>query len=182
MCTENALCCVFDYDASCFALAQDLCDICIGVSTTGNCCEETPGTPGCDNGEAAVIHQVVIQGMQYLPTSLVIKAGDSVVWTNLDDLPHTVTAKDGSYASGFMANGAEFKHTFHSVGSGKSIYTCDFHTGMEGEVIVQGSCEGCVYDNSPVLNDGSNYCFDVSYDATCVAIAQTTCKDACFCE
>ena len=120
--------------------------------------------------------------MKYIPSFIVIKAGDSVNWTNLDDMPHTVTAKDGSYDSGFMPMGAEFKHTFHSASSGDSTYKCDFHGGMEGFVIIEESCEGCVYDNAPVLNDGSNFCFDVSYDASCAAIAQTTCKALCICE
>jgi plastocyanin len=156
-------------------LAQETCDICDGISTTGNCCVETPGIPGCDNGEAAVNHQVAIQAMNYIPATIIIKAGDSVTWTNLDDLPHTVTAKDGTFASGFMPNGAKFTHKFNHIMDGDAPYVCDFHPSMGGLVIIEQSCEGCIWDTNA-------FCMDVSYDAICANIAQTICKDFCICQ
>ena len=37
-------------------------------------------------------HQIVIQGLQYVPETLKVKRGDVVVWVNKDPFPHTVTA------------------------------------------------------------------------------------------
>jgi Plastocyanin len=37
-------------------------------------------------------HEVVIQGLQYVPETITVRRGDVVVWTNKDPFPHTVTA------------------------------------------------------------------------------------------
>lgn len=49
-------------------------------------------------------YQVEIRGMQFVPASLTVKVGDTVVWTNHDVLPHTVTAA-GAFDSQAIAAG-----------------------------------------------------------------------------
>jgi hypothetical protein len=68
-----------------------------------------------------------------------------VVWTQEGQLPHTVTADDGSFDSGEMGQGDTYSRTFQQPGS--YPYYCTFHgapggEGMSGTVIVAGSPGG----------------------------------------
>ena len=44
-------------------------------------------------------HEVVIQGLLYVPETLTVRPGDVVVWINKDPFPHTATAA-GAFDSG----------------------------------------------------------------------------------
>ena len=66
--------------------------------------------------------------------TVVIGINNTVIWTNNDNEPHTVTATDGSFDSGNMNPGAEFVHTFTSPGS--YTYICTYHPWMRGYVTV----------------------------------------------
>jgi plastocyanin len=46
---------------------------------------------------AARRHRIDIRAMRFGPMPQGIKAGDTIVWTNLDVVPHTATARDGSF-------------------------------------------------------------------------------------
>jgi LPXTG-motif cell wall-anchored protein len=76
----------------------------------------------------------------FVPATITIAPGDTVVWTNNSGSPHTSTA--GSWDSGTMNPGASFSHTFSSTGS--FPYHCDFHEtlGMVGTVVVQAGGGG----------------------------------------
>jgi plastocyanin len=66
---------------------------------------------------------------------LVLGVNNSVIWTNRDNSPHTVTANDGSFESGNMAPGQTYTFTFTTPG----VYTyhCTYHPWMTGTVIVK---------------------------------------------
>ena len=66
--------------------------------------------------------------------TVVIGINNTVIWTNNDNEPHTVTATDGSFDSGNMNPGAVFVHTFTSPGS--YTYICTYHPWMRGFVTV----------------------------------------------
>lgn len=80
----------------------------------------------------------------FAPNPLNIDSGDTVVWTNKDLQPHTVTSgsdaqPDGKFDSspGFnplILSQATFSHTFETVG--KFSYYCALHPHMIGTVIV----------------------------------------------
>lgn len=73
----------------------------------------------------------------FSPDIVVVKIGvnNTVVWTNSDSMPHTVTARDGSFDSGNMDPGAVFTYTFTKPGTYE--YVCLYHaTWMTGKVIV----------------------------------------------
>jgi LPXTG-motif cell wall-anchored protein len=76
----------------------------------------------------------------FVPATITIAPGDTVVWTNNGASPHTSTG--GSWDSGTMNPGATFSHTFSSVGS--FPYICEFHEaiGMTGTVVVQAGGGG----------------------------------------
>ena len=79
--------------------------------------------------------QVTIEGYAFKAPSITVAAGTVVVWKNLDDDPHTVTAVDGSFDSGGLAQGDTFRHTFSKPGTYQ--YYCKVHPMMRGTVIVK---------------------------------------------
>jgi plastocyanin len=78
--------------------------------------------------------QPTIEGYLYLPGAIRVKAGTEVTWRNDDEVPHTVTAGDGSF-SGLVQQGATFQHTFSDAGTFE--YFCAIHPAMMGTVIVE---------------------------------------------
>lgn len=68
------------------------------------------------------------------PSEIHVKAGSTITWTNTDDTPHTVTADDGSFESGFISPGQSWSHTFSKRGT--YSYHCTPHPTMKGTVIV----------------------------------------------
>jgi nitrite reductase (NO-forming) len=67
--------------------------------------------------------------------TVVIGVNNTVVWTNNDSSPHTVTALDKSFDSGNMNAGDSFTHTFTTAGVYQ--YGCAYHPWMKGTVIVK---------------------------------------------
>jgi plastocyanin len=67
------------------------------------------------------------------PNPTRIAVGTDVTWTNIGDLPHTVTAN--GFDSGIMSPGDDFQWTFDEVGT--YDYVCTLHPGMAGTIIVE---------------------------------------------
>lgn len=84
--------------------------------------------------EAASGDTVEIVDFNYKPADLQVKAGTTVTFTNVDTFAHTVTAKDKSFDSGNMDEGATFEHTFAEAGTFE--YLCAIHNSMTGKVTV----------------------------------------------
>ena len=66
--------------------------------------------------------------------TVVIGVNNTVIWTNNDNEPHTVTASDGSFDSGNINPGATFTYTFTTPGT--YTYICTYHPWMHGYVTV----------------------------------------------
>lgn len=67
---------------------------------------------------------------------LTIKQGDIVVWTNVGEIEHTVTADNGEFNSGILKPGENYTVKFDNKGD--FYYSCMFHKGwMRGVVNVQ---------------------------------------------
>lgn len=77
---------------------------------------------------------VTIRDMSYSPATLRVSVGDTIVWKNLDDHDHTVTADDGSFKSGNIRSGSSFSHNFRKAGT--YSYGCKYHPRMRGSVTV----------------------------------------------
>ena len=71
------------------------------------------------------------------PFRIVVPAGTTVTWVNAGLAPHTATAADGSFDSGFVAPGASFAQRFDAPG--EYVYFCRPHVfiGMTGTVVVE---------------------------------------------
>jgi plastocyanin len=68
----------------------------------------------------------------YVPTTMTIKAGTKVTWTNNDSIDHTVTGN--GWTSGQIMPGASYSYTFNSVGS--FDYHCLQHPASQGTINV----------------------------------------------
>lgn len=87
------------------------------------------------SSQASKSHTVNIQSFSFNPGSLTIEAGSTVTFKNLDEVVHTVTAKDGSFDSGPINKNATYTATFSKPGV-FSIY-CKPHTFMTGTITVK---------------------------------------------
>jgi plastocyanin len=67
--------------------------------------------------------------------TVVIGVNNTVVWTNDDSVPHTVTADDGSFSSGNLNPGDSYSFTFTTPGT--YTYHCSYHSWMKGTVVVK---------------------------------------------
>lgn len=78
---------------------------------------------------------VNIANFAFNPSTLTIKKGTRVTWTNNDTAPHTVTSDSGNLLnSATLALGQSFSITFTSVGT--TNYHCAIHPMMKGVVVV----------------------------------------------
>ena len=90
-------------------------------------------TNGIPTGHTSHYHIVNMKNMVYIPVKLTITAGDTVVWNNIDNVPHTVTAdNDSTFKSGLFENGKSYQYIFKSAG--KYPYHCLIHPMMKGTI------------------------------------------------
>jgi YVTN family beta-propeller protein len=80
--------------------------------------------------------QTTISGFAFAPT-ITIAAGQSIVWTNKDSVPHTVTSDTGLWDSGDIAGGATYQLTLDKPGT--YTYHCMHHPYMTGTIVVTPS-------------------------------------------
>jgi plastocyanin len=88
-----------------------------------------------DEPSGPAVHEVSLAGRVFSPATLEVGVGDTVTWVNDDDTEHTVTANDGAFDSGTLAEGATFSFTFDTAG--EFDYRCLFHDSMQGTVVVR---------------------------------------------
>ena len=80
---------------------------------------------------------VTIDNFVFGPSRLTIKAGTTVTWTNRDDIPHTVAAKDRQFKSKVMDTDESYSFTFSTPGA--YAYFCSLHPHMTGTIVVEGT-------------------------------------------
>ena len=101
-------------------------------------------TPMGGNACISTATQVCMMSSAFSPANLTIAHGTTVIWKNGDAINHTVANASSSsevLASGFIAGGGTFSHTFATPGS--FAYYCGIHgadgnppTGMHGTITV----------------------------------------------
>jgi plastocyanin len=89
---------------------------------------------------AGAVAPVVIRLFQYQPQTLTIAPGTTVVWTNEDEIHHTVTSgtpdKPGGPLNGVLeTQGSTYSYRFDIPGV--YPYFCDYHNSMMGTIIVK---------------------------------------------
>ena len=84
---------------------------------------------------AGATHKVTIEGMKFVPERIEVAAGDTIVFTNNDVFPHTVTAKAAQVESGDI--GADKSWKLVAKKKGEMPYVCRLHPVMHGSVVVK---------------------------------------------
>ena len=84
---------------------------------------------------AAATADVKIDNFSFGPGTLTVAVGTTVVWTNHDDIPHTVVSTDGVFKSKVLDTDEKFSYTFAKAGT--FPYFCSIHPKMTGKVLVQ---------------------------------------------
>jgi amicyanin len=79
--------------------------------------------------------EVKIDNFTFNPQQIMVKAGDTVTWTNHDDIPHTVTSKTMAFRSKAMDTDDKFSFTFATPGT--YAYFCSLHPMMTGSIVVE---------------------------------------------
>ena len=107
--------------------------------------QNAPGssTPGCEETNSC-----------FLPNSVTIDAGDTIVWENTDNAAHTATSgspedgPSGYFDSNLIMSGGSYSVTLDDPGT--YDYFCMVHPWMTGKVVVGGS-ETVVEPIEPVV-------------------------------
>ena len=84
---------------------------------------------------AAATHTVVMEGVAFVPQTVTVKQGDTVVWVNKDPFAHTATAQDRSFDSREIAADKTWKYTVRKKGT--IPYVCTLHPTMKGTLVVK---------------------------------------------
>jgi plastocyanin len=98
---------------------------------------ETPAD-AAESAEAPAAAEVPvdIRDFAFSPNLIEINAGDTVTWTNQDEVPHTATGENRDVLqSGAIAPGASFSQVFPEAG--EFGFFCEFHPNMTGTIVVQ---------------------------------------------
>lgn len=85
--------------------------------------------------QAQQVNSIVMKNFDFAPMSLMVKAGATVTWTNIDGEPHTVTSVDGLFRSGALDTDESYSFKFSKPGTYK--YACSIHPRMIGIIIVK---------------------------------------------
>jgi plastocyanin len=84
---------------------------------------------------AAATAEVKIDNFSFGPGTVTVAVGTTVVWTNRDDIPHTVVSTDGVFKSKVLDTDEKFSYTFTKAGT--FPYFCSMHPKMTGKVVVE---------------------------------------------
>lgn len=87
--------------------------------------------------DPATTPAVAIDNFTFGPATLTVPIGTTVVWTNRDDIPHTVTSDKSPplFRSKPLDTGDTFKATFDKPGT--YGYFCSLHPHMQGTIVVK---------------------------------------------
>jgi plastocyanin len=77
---------------------------------------------------------VSIHNFMFMPDTITVPAGTTVVWQNDDTSPHTVTSVDGTFHSSALDTKDKFSFTFDKAGTFE--YFCRLHPFMKGRVVI----------------------------------------------
>ena len=81
-------------------------------------------------------HAIAIRGFRFEPAVVQVSPGDTVVWTNRDLVPHTVTTAVG-IDSGTLDPGTSWTLVLQEADP--TDYLCAFHPNMTGRLVIDGA-------------------------------------------
>lgn len=120
--------------ASCGPAAED------GAGVSGDAAPASAAPAAEENSAQAAsrnegeTHIVEIREFKFIPEIVTVKAGDRIVWRNMDIVPHTATEASRAWDSGNLGKDAEWSMTIETPGT--SDYICAYHPSMKGKIVV----------------------------------------------
>ena len=102
--------------------------IVMSIGVLSGCTQQQSPLPSTGN-------TITIQNFAFNPSTLTVKVGQNVTWTNEDSVSHIVKEVNGLFESSSLGNGQSFTYTFTATGTYN--YTCTIHPSMKGKVIVE---------------------------------------------
>lgn len=78
--------------------------------------------------------KVSIDNFTFSPAAIIVKVGDTVTWTNRDDIPHVIVSA-GKFRSKALDTDNSFSFTFTATGD--YPYFCSLHPHMTGTIKVE---------------------------------------------
>jgi plastocyanin len=91
----------------------------------------SPAPPGVTSVRP-IVH---VRDFAFMPDTITVMAGQSVLFVQDDATPHTVTASDKSFDSGNLDQHQTWAHAFAKPGT--YAYVCSYHPNMKGTVVVK---------------------------------------------
>ncbi|HEU4584175.1 MAG TPA: cupredoxin family copper-binding protein [Gemmatimonadaceae bacterium] len=98
--------------------------IAVAVAASTSCARQAPGA-----------HVVHMKNIGFQPAELTVSRGDTIVWQNEDFVPHTSTARDGSWDSKAINPDSSWRYVTDEAG--QYDYYCVFHPNMVGKITVR---------------------------------------------
>ena len=86
-------------------------------------------------GAKGKTHTVLMEGNKFVPATLTVKSGDTIVWVNKDVVAHTATSAAAKFDSQLIDAGESWKYTVRKKGD--FAYLCTFHPMMTGVLRVK---------------------------------------------
>jgi plastocyanin len=81
-------------------------------------------------------HTITIKDFKFVPATLTVNVGDTIVWKNEDIAPHTATAKGkNAFDSGNLDSGASWSYTVKKKDT--YPYYCAYHLSMKGKLVAR---------------------------------------------
>ena len=81
---------------------------------------------------ASAEHNVQIKGMRFSPKIIDVKIGDTIIFKNNDNAPHTATAKSKSWTTDYLNFGDE--ESIKIRDGMDTDYFCKYHPMMKGKI------------------------------------------------
>ena len=110
--------------------------VAVGVSLLCGCSSH----PRAGEEGAPGPNEVWLEHHAFMPASMTVPVGTTVIWINKDRTIHNVTSgvrwtPDGIFASGSLWPNGKFGYTFKKPGT--FPYYCTIHSHMEGTIVAQ---------------------------------------------
>jgi len=91
-------------------------------------------TPTRQGAPVTGVTHMNMQNFAYQMANIQVRVGTMVTWTNQDNVPHSITFKNGMKDSGLLYQGQSFSYTFSTPGTYQ--YYCTVHPYMVATVTV----------------------------------------------
>jgi plastocyanin len=102
----------------------------LALSACGGSKGTTASSSACPSGAV----EVVMKDIKFAPEAAKVKVGQTVCWTNEDDVQHDAVADNGSFESSLFGHGKTF--AWKATKAGVISYVCSVHPGMTGKLDV----------------------------------------------